>query len=82
MSNYLRNNKSLVFSKIICAVRSETLELKVCNLWKYDNDVCVGCKNWPETMSNFMRGEKWDQILLFGNDIRNNMRWHRKSGKD
>jgi hypothetical protein len=79
MSNYLRYNKSLVLSKIIFAVRSGTLELKVWNLWKYDNDICVGCKSWPETMSHFMRcsnypseteEKNWDQILLFENDVR------------
>ena len=54
MSKYLRYNKGLVLSKIIFAVRSGTLELKVWNLWKYDNDICVGCNSWPETMSHFM----------------------------
>ena len=75
MSDCLRNTKSLLLSKVIFALRSGTLELKVWNLWKYDNDICVGCKSWPETMSHFMscikypsetKEENWDQIAFMG----------------
>ena len=43
-----------------------------------DNDICVGCKSWNETMSQIMSctkyhsettEENWDQILWFGNNI-------------
>ena len=77
-SEYLRTNKSSVLSRIIFAVRSGTIEIKVWNLWNYDNKVCVGCTSWPETMAHFMcctsyttetKETNWEEILLFGNYI-------------
>ena len=54
MGQYLKNNKKTSVTKIIFHTRSKTLEIKVWAPWKFENDLCVACKNEIESMCHFM----------------------------
>ena len=54
MGQYLKDNKKTSVTKIIFHTRSKTLEIKVWAPWKFENDLCVACKNEIESMCHFM----------------------------
>ena len=73
MRNYLRENINTTLSKTIFSVRAGTLDLKVLNEWKYENNKCVMCEIEPENIDHFMNcmeyghGRKiidWKEIYL------------------
>ena len=73
MSDYLWENKIKYLSQIIFSVRSQTLDWKEWKPWKYEDDLCLKCQVYAETMDHFMvcaeHGKKtelnWKNI--FGN---------------
>ena len=54
MSHYLAENKKTELSKTIFSVRSKTLDLKHWLPWLYENDNCIACDKYVETMDHFM----------------------------
>jgi hypothetical protein len=56
MSPYLVSNKRTELSKIIFKIRSQTLDIKQWQPWKYQNDFCVKCEKYTETMDHFVKG--------------------------
>ena len=54
MSHYLAESKKTELSKIIFSVRSKTLDLKHWLPWLYENDTCIACDKYVETMDHFM----------------------------
>ena len=54
MSHYLAENKKTELSKTIFSVRSKTLDLKHLLPWLYENDTCIACDKYVETMDHFM----------------------------
>ena len=63
MSSYLAENKNTFLSKIIFSVRSKTLNIKEYQQWLYENDLCVACGLFSETMDHFMT------CLQYENDL-------------
>ena len=54
MSDYLFENRNKILSEIIFSVRSQTLDIKVWNEWKYNDGICVMCNKEIEDMDHFV----------------------------
>ena len=54
MRKYLIKNKSKTLFKIICSIRSGTLDIKSLNEWKYSDVNCVMCEMLEENLNHFM----------------------------
>ena len=73
MSPYLFENLRTSLSKIIFKIRSQTLDIKDWQPWKYQNNLCVKCEKWPETMDHFVNCLDYgDQIDLNWREINQN----------
>ena len=69
MSDYLFENRNKILSEIIFSVRSQTLDIKVWNEWKYNDGICVMCNKEIEDMDHFVncvQYEKKNVMELFG----------------
>ena len=72
MSGYLKNNKGKSVSEIIFSIRARTLNIKEFQPWNYEDNLCVQCKNFAETMEHFCRcsaynsetEETWTDIFI------------------
>ena len=53
MSEYLRENERTSLSKLIFQIRSQTVDIKYWQPWKYNDQSCVKCGKSEETMSHF-----------------------------
>ena len=72
MGEYLKKNRNSQITKIIFSIRSKTLDIKVWNEWKYEDNVCVACNLHEETIEHFLccrayencaQESKWKDIL-------------------
>ena len=73
MSPYLVSNKRTELSKIIFKIRSQTLDIKQWQPWKYQNYLCVKCEKYTETMDHFVNCEEYgDKIDINWRDIKQN----------
>ena len=54
ISKYLELNMRTSLSRLIFSVRSKTIDIKEYQSWKYENDKCVRCHTFTETMSHFV----------------------------
>ena len=72
MGQYLKKNRNSQITKIIFSIRSKTLDIKVWNEWKYEDNVCVACNLHEETIEHFLccrayencaQESKWKDIL-------------------
>ena len=54
ITDYVSKNSSTILSKKKFSVRSETFNIKVWNTWKYNDNICVGCKSQAKTKWHFM----------------------------
>ena len=55
------------------SLRSKTLDIKDWQPWKYQNNLCVKCEKWPETMDRFVNFLDYgDQIDLNWREINQN----------
>ena len=54
MNEYLLNNESRGLSRIIFSVRSQTLDIKEWQPWKYLDNLCVKCEIYAETTDHFV----------------------------
>ena len=55
MSSYLKNNQKKSSSQIIFSIRSRTLNIKEFQPWNYEDNLCVQCKIFAETMEHFCK---------------------------
>ena len=71
ISLYLKENERTGWFKIIFSIRSKTLDIKEFHPWKYENnDMCVKCLNFPETMDHFATCDEYGtEIEPFWRDI-------------
>ena len=53
MSGYLKENKRKALSKIIFNLRSKKLNIKEFQPWSYEDNLCVKCEIFSETMDHF-----------------------------
>ena len=53
-------HKKTSTSKIIFSVRSNTLDIKTCNPWKYTNQLCVLCSKPSKTMDHLISCGKYE----------------------
>ena len=51
MSIYLAENERTLLSKLIFQIRSQTMDMKTWQPWKYRDKTCVKCEKTDETMS-------------------------------
>ena len=62
-------------SKNIFGLRSRTFDVKEYNPWRYNDDLCVKCQEFKETMDHFVQcnsyGDKLkiDWKLIYGNNM-------------
>ena len=54
ISKYLELNMRTSLSRLIFSVRSKTIDIKEYQSWKYENDKCVRCHTFTETMNHFV----------------------------
>ena len=54
MSQYLWDNESRELSQTIFKIRSQTLDIKEWQPWKYHDNLCVKCETYSETMEHFV----------------------------
>ena len=54
MSQYLWDNESRDLSQTIFKIRSQTLDIKEWQPWKYHDNLCVNCETYSETMDHFV----------------------------
>ena len=54
MSDYLWENQSSHLSQIVFSVRSQTLDIKEWNPCNYEDNRCVKCQVYAETMDHFV----------------------------
>ena len=54
INEYLLNNESRGLSTTIFSVRSQTLDIKEWQPWKYLDNLCVKCEIYAETMDHFV----------------------------
>ena len=72
MSSYLKTNKRKSVSEIIFSIRSRTLNIKEFQPWNYEDNQCVQCEIYAETMEHFCTcsayktetEEQWKDILI------------------
>ena len=70
MSQYLEKNIKTTLSKLIFSIRSKTLDIKEYQPWKYDNNTCIACNDYPETMQHFATCASYrNQPCSFWKDI-------------
>jgi hypothetical protein len=62
LSNYLNDNRNSTLSKIIFSVRSNTIDLKMVQPWKYYDNLCVLCEVQAETITHFMSCSSYENI--------------------
>ena len=62
MSDYLLENQRTSLSKFIFCVRSKTLDIKEWQSWKYEDEWCVMCLQYPETMDHFSVCKKYGEV--------------------
>ena len=62
LSNYLKDNRKSLLSKIIFSVRSGTIDLKTVQPWKYFDNLCVMCEKKSETIEHFMTCKAYKNI--------------------
>ena len=73
LSPYLVSNKRTELSKIIFKICSQTLDIKQWQPWKYQNDFCVKCEKYTETMDHFVNCEEYgDKIDINWRGIKQN----------
>ena len=53
MSTYLKTNKRKSLTQIIFSIRSKTLNIKEFQPWNYEDNLCVQCEIFAETMDHF-----------------------------
>ena len=53
MSNYLAENERTSLSKLKFQIRSQTMDIKTWQPWKYSDKSCVKCEKTDKTMSHF-----------------------------
>ena len=72
MNDYIKKNRSSHITKIIFAMRSQTLYIKIWHDWKYEDNACVACNLHEENIEHFLICEayencaqesKWKDIL-------------------
>ena len=55
MQEYLLDgNLNTKISQLIFKARTKTLDIKTWKRWKYDDDLCVGCSEKPETIEEIL----------------------------
>ena len=54
ISDYLLDNKDKSLSKIILSIRSQTLDIKEWQPLKYEDNLCIKCEIFAETMDHFV----------------------------
>ena len=55
MSSYLKTKKRKSLSQIIFSIRSRTLNIKEIQPWNYEDNLCVRCETYAETMEHFCK---------------------------
>ena len=53
ISYYFQENHRTSLSKFIFCVQSKSLDIKEWQSWKYEDEWCVMCLQYPETMDHF-----------------------------
>ena len=53
MRDYIKENKSKSLSNIIFNIRSKILNIKDFQPWMYEDNLCVKCETFSETMDYF-----------------------------
>ena len=61
MNNYLNENQNTKLSKTIYSIRAGVFDVKAANQWKYEDNLCVACNVFEETMQHFMTCEKYER---------------------
>ena len=57
MNEYLLKNRSTKISKTIFEIRAGTFDVKAWKKWEYNDNLCVACEVFEETMDHFMKCE-------------------------
>ena len=71
MQQYLLDgNRNTKISQLIFKARTKTLDIKIWKRWKYDDDLCVGCNEKPETIEELLicktyNGKEGDENVDF-----------------
>ena len=54
ISDYLLDNEKNSLSKTILSIRSQTLDIKEWQPWKYEDNLCIKCEVFAETMDHLV----------------------------
>ena len=60
-SEYLLDNRNTTLSKVIFSLRSQTLDIKTWQPWKYFDNLCVLCELKEETISHFLSCNSYEK---------------------
>ena len=63
MCEYLKQNQRTSLSKFIFCIRSKSLDIKEWQSWKYEDEWCVMCLQYPETMDHFSVCKEYGDVL-------------------
>ena len=61
MRDYLLENENCSSSKNIFSIRSQTLDIKEWKPWNYEDNLCVKCSIFAETMDHFVTCESYEE---------------------
>ena len=61
ISEYLKKNKNTNISKTIFKIRAGTFYVKTRRKWEYQDNLCVACQEFEETMDHFMKCKDYKQ---------------------
>ena len=67
LSDYLKDNRNSLLSKIKFSIRSGTIDLKTLQPWKFFDNLCVMCEKKSKTIEHFMTCKAYKNIRP-GND--------------
>ena len=60
MNDYLIENQNTMLSKTIYSIRAGVFDVKAAKPWMYEDNLCVACNLFEETMQHFMTCEKYE----------------------
>ena len=65
ISEYLKKNTNTNISKTIFKIRAGTFDVKTWRKWEYQDNLCVACQEFEETMDHFMKCKYYKQTKKY-----------------